>query len=117
MYPSIGVHTQLATLCGRNEATLRQRAIDYGFDRHCSDWHELVNDPAIDLFDNCGPDPAHVEPTIAALQAGKHVICEKPLAVSLTDAQRMRDAARDSGRLAMCMFNYRFFPAVCLARQ
>jgi predicted dehydrogenase len=117
MYPSIGVRAQLATLCGRNETRVRQRAADYGFDRYCSDWHEIVNDPTIDLFDNCGPDPAHVEPTIAALHAGKHVICEKPLAVSLTDARRMRDAARDSGRLAMCMFNYRFFPAVCLARQ
>jgi len=59
----------------------------------------------------------HVEPTIAALHAGKHVICEKPLAVSLSDAQRMRDAARESSRLAMCMFNYRFFPAVGLARH
>ena len=79
MYPSIGVHAQLATLCGRNEATLRQRALVYGFDRHCSDWHELVNDPAIELFDNCGTDPAHVEPTIAAFQAGRetrHSVCE-----------------------------------------
>ncbi len=117
MYPSIGVHTELATICGRNEALVRQRAGEYGFANGCTDWHAIVNDPAIDLFDNCGPDPLHVEPSIAALQAGKHVICEKPLAVSLPDAGRMRDAARDSGRLAMCMFNYRCFPAVCLARQ
>jgi predicted dehydrogenase len=117
MYPSIGVQTQLATICGRSEATVRQRAEEYGFERGCADWREITNDSAIDLFDNCGPDPVHVEPTIAALSAGKHVICEKPLAVSLTDARRMRDAARESRRLAMCMFNYRFFPAVCLARQ
>ncbi len=117
MYPSIGVRTQLATICGRNESLVRQRALDFGFQRSCADWRDIVNDPTIDLFDNCGPDPAHVEPTIAALEAGKHVICEKPLAVSLTDARRMRDAARDGGRLAMCMFNYRFFPAVCWARQ
>ncbi|MHB8864821.1 MAG: Gfo/Idh/MocA family protein [Pirellulaceae bacterium] len=117
MYPSMGVRTQLVSMCGRNETLVRRRALEYGFERSCTDWHEIVNDPTIDLFDNCGPDPAHVEPTIAALQAGKHVICEKPLSVSLTDARRMRDAARESGRLAMCMFNYRFFPAVSLARQ
>jgi predicted dehydrogenase len=117
MYPSLNVRLQLATICGRNETVVRQRAIEFGFERHCTDWHAMADDPTIDLFDNCGPDPAHVEPTLAALQAGKHVICEKPLAVSLTDARRLRDAARDSGRLAMCMFNYRFFPAVCWARQ
>jgi predicted dehydrogenase len=117
MYPSIGVRTQLATICGRHEATVRQRAEEFGFTRSGTDWRDVVTDPTIDLFDNCGPDPVHVEPTLAALGAGKHVICEKPLAVSLADARRMRDAARQSGRLAMCMFNYRFFPAVCLARQ
>jgi predicted dehydrogenase len=117
MYPSIGVRTRLATICGRSESTVDERAREYGFEQSCTDWHKIVNDPAINLFDNCGPDPVHVEPTIAALDTGKHVICEKPLAVSLADARRMRDAARNSGRLAMCMFNYRFFPAVCLARQ
>ncbi len=117
MYPSLGVRTELARICGRHERAVHQRAGEFGFANSCTDWREIVNDSAIDLFDNCGPDPAHVEPTIAALQAGKHVICEKPLAVSLADARRMRDAARASGRLAMCMFNYRCFPAVCLARQ
>ncbi len=117
MYPSLGVHTQLATLCGRTESVVRQRADEYGFAASCTDWHEVVSDPSIEVFDNCGPDPMHVEPTIAALQAGKHVICEKPLAVSLADARRLRDAACSSGRLAMCMFNYRCFPAVCWARQ
>ena len=117
MYPRLSVHPQLAALCGRNAAQVQQRADGYGFERTCSDWHELIADPTIELFDNCGPDPVHVEPTIAALQAGKLVICEKPLAVSLSDARRMREAAERSGRLAMCMFNYRFFPAVCLARQ
>ena len=117
MYPRLDVHSQLVTLCGRNASRVRERAHEFGFERSCSDWRELTTDPTIDLFDNCGPDPIHVEPTIAALQAGKHVICEKPLAVSLTDAQRLREAAEQSSRLAMCMFNYRFFPAVCLARQ
>jgi predicted dehydrogenase len=117
MYPSLRGRTQLSALCGRNEALVRQRAQEYGFARSCTDWRDVVDDAAIELVDNCGPDPLHVEPTIAALNAGKHVICEKPLAVSLTDARRMRDAAAGSGQLAMCMYNYRFFPAVCLARQ
>ena len=68
MYPSIGVQTELAALCGRSEDIVRQRAGEYGFASWCTDWREMVNDPAIDLFDNCGPDPIHVEPTIAALQ-------------------------------------------------
>ena len=89
MYPRLSVHPRLAALCGRNAAQVQQRADGYGFERTCSDWHELIADPTIELFDNCGPDPVHVEPTIAALQAGKHVICEKPLAVSLSDARRM----------------------------
>lgn len=117
MYPSIGVRIELAALCGRNSSAVRKRGQELGFARTCTDWQEVVNDPTIDLVHNCGPDPVHVEPSVAALQAGKHVICEKPLAVSLADARRMRDAAEASGRLAMCMFNYRFFPAVCLARQ
>jgi len=117
MYPSLGVRIELAAICGRNSSAVRKRGEELGFARTCSDWQEVVSDPSIDLVHNCGPDPVHVEPSVAALQAGKHVICEKPLAVSLADARRMRDAAEVSGRLAMCMFNYRFFPAVCLARQ
>ena len=67
-------------------------------------------DPEIDVVDNCGPDPVHPEPCIAALQNGKHVICEKPMAISVADARRMRDAAAAARGKAMCTFNYRFLP-------
>jgi predicted dehydrogenase len=76
-----------------------------------------VQDDRIDIFDNCAPDPLHPEPCIAALENGKHVICEKPLAVSVNDARRMKDAAKKASGKAMCVFNYRFFPAVQLARE
>ena len=96
---------------------MEREAARYGFDRYCCDWNELVADPAIEVFDNCGPDPVHVEPTIAALQHGKHVICEKPMAVSVADARRMRDAAAAASGKAVCTFNYRFMPAVRLAKD
>ena len=62
-------------------------------------------------------DPAHPEPCIAALKAGKHVICEKPMAVSADDARRMRDAAAGAKGTSMCTFNYRFMPAVGMAKK
>ena len=74
-------------------------------------------DDRIEVLDNCGPDPAHPEPCIAALHRGKHVICEKPMAISVADARRMRDAAAAAAGKAMCTFNYRFVPAVRLAKD
>ncbi len=94
-----------------------REAARYGFERFCTDWHELVADEQIDVLDNCGPDPAHPEPCIAALRGGKHVICEKPMAISVEDARRMRDAAAAASGKAMCTFNYRFLPAVRLAKD
>jgi predicted dehydrogenase len=117
IYPNDGVRPRLHTLCGRDEAKARAAAQALGYEQFCTDWKDLVADPEIDIFDNCGPDPAHVEPTIAALAAGKHVICEKPLAVAVADARRMRDAAAAARGKAMCVFNYRFLPAVQLAKK
>jgi predicted dehydrogenase len=117
IYPTANVMPRLSLLCDKDEKKLEREAIRYGFDRCCTDWNEAAADPEIDVFDNCGPDPAHVEPSIAALQNGKHVICEKPLAVSAADARRMRDAAAAATGKAVCTFNYRFMPAVRLAKD
>jgi len=85
--------------------------------RSCTDWNELINDDRIEVFDNCGPDNFHPEACIAALRNGKNVICEKPMALSIDDARRMRDAASSASGKAMCVFNYRFVPAVRFAKD
>ena len=117
IYPASNVMPRLALLCDKDEKKVEREAVRYGFERYTTDWNEAVADPEIDVFDNCGPDPVHVEPTIAAVKNGKHVICEKPMAVSPADARRMRDAAAASTRKSVCTFNYRFMPAVRLAKD
>jgi predicted dehydrogenase len=117
IYADARVHPYLMTLCGRNAELVEREAARYGYDQYCTDWREMAADPNIDLFDNCGPDPLHPDPCIAALQNGKHVICEKPMAVNLDDARRMRDAAAAATGKSMCTFNYRFMPAVRLAKD
>jgi predicted dehydrogenase len=116
-YPSAGFTTRLAVLCDQRADVAEREAARYGYDAYCSDWKELVADGRIDLFDNCGPDPVHVEPSIAALAAGKHVVCEKPMAIRVEDARRMRDAAAAARGKSMCTFNYRFMPAVRMAKD
>jgi predicted dehydrogenase len=117
IYSAAGFVPRLAVLCDQKAEIVEREAARYGFERYCTDWRELVADEQIDVFDNCGPDPAHPDPCIAALGHGKHVICEKPMAVRVEDARRMRDAAAAARGKAMCTFNYRFMPAVRLAKD
>ena len=117
IYPDASLMPRLLVLCDQNEDIVEQQAARYGYEEYCTDWNEIVQDDRIDVFDNCGPDPAHPEPCVAALENGKHVICEKPMAVSVDDARRMRDAAAAASGMAMCTFNYRFMPAVRLAKD
>src|SRR5204862_393480 len=70
---------RLVTIAGRDEAAVSEAARRYGFERYATDWRELVGDGEVELFDNGGPNNLHAEPTIAAAEAGKHVVCEKPL--------------------------------------
>ncbi|WP_244557232.1 Gfo/Idh/MocA family protein [Agrobacterium tumefaciens] len=108
---------RLVSIYGRNAEQLELARDRLGWEKAVTDWQEIIDDPAITLVDNAGPNALHVEPTIAAMQAGKHVYCEKPLGPSAEDAFRMWDVARRTGVKHMCAFNYRFFPALQLARQ
>ena len=108
---------RLELIAGRNEAALREAATRYGYERWTTDWHDLVADPAIGLFDNGGPNALHAEPTILAAQAGKHVICEKPLGRDAEESHRIWREVAATGAKHMCGFNYRFVPAVRLARE
>ena len=89
----------------------------FGFERGCAGWEEIVSAPDVDVVDNVTPDPLHVEPSIAAARSGKHIFCEKPLAVTAADAKRMLDAVNEAGVKSGCGFTYRFFPAVRLAHD
>lgn len=102
---------------GRDGEAARQAAATYGFAGHASDWREIVADPAVQLFDNSAWHDAHEEPCVAAAQAGKHVLCEKPLALDSAAARRMLTAAEQAGVQHAVAFNYRFAPAVRRARE
>jgi predicted dehydrogenase len=106
---------ELVAIAGRTETSVREAATRYGFAEYTTDWHDLVEDARIGVFDNVGPDAAHVAPTLAAIEHGKHVVCEKPLASSAGEARRLYDAAEAAGVKHLTCFNYRFFPAVRLA--
>jgi predicted dehydrogenase len=108
---------RLESIAGRDEAAVQEAARRYGYERWTTDWREIVSDPAVGLFDNGGPNSLHAEPTIAAARAGKHVVCEKPLGRDADESFRIwRDVAA-TGVKHMCAFNYRFVPAVRLARE
>jgi len=89
----------------------------FGFDEASSDWRSTINRPDIDIVDICTPNNAHAEIAIEALKAGKHVICEKPLASTLKESVAMVEAARASNCTTMVAFNYRRTPAVALAKK
>lgn len=108
---------RLVAIAGRTEERVAEAARRFGYEGYYTSWEELVDDPRIDLFDNCSSHHMHAEPSIAALKNGKHVVCEKPMALTAEDAYRMLRAARASGRRHMCGFNYRFVPAIRLARD
>ncbi|ELZ83140.1 oxidoreductase [Haloferax elongans ATCC BAA-1513] len=107
-----------SVIIGRDEEALADAAERFGFESTATDWRDVVDD--VDVFYNLGPNHLHAEPSIAALEAGAHVFCEKPLAPTLDEAEAMRDAARDAARdadgVAGCAFNYRFVPAIQYAK-
>jgi predicted dehydrogenase len=111
MYPPPAI-PKLAAICGRNEAATRAAALRFGYDRYYTDWREMLADDNVQLFDNGGPNDAHAEPCIAAAQAGKHILCEKPLARTAEEAKTMLDAVQKAGVKHMVAFNYRFVPAI-----
>lgn len=95
----------------------KDAASRFGFEKSTSNWRSIVDDPEIDLVDIATPNNLHAEIAIAALEAGKHVICEKPLARTLEEAAKMYEASRATDRVHMVAFNYRRTPAVALAKR
>jgi len=111
---------ELAAAAGRDARETAAFATRWGWNRATTDWMSLLEDEAIDLVDVATPNNLHAEMSIAALEAGKHVACEKPLAATLDQARAMRDAAKKAakrGRRTYVWFNYRRCPAIAFARQ
>jgi predicted dehydrogenase len=104
-------------ICGRDEAGVRQAAGQFGWEEYTTDWRQLVQRDDSDLIDINAPSDAHKAIAIAAAEAGKHIFCEKPLALTLSDAREMLAAAEQAGVKHMVGFNYRFAPAVQLAKK
>ena len=110
----------LHTLSGRTAGAVEAAAERFGFASHTTRWQDVVEDPAIDVVDICTPGDTHYEIAIAALAAGKHVLCEKPLANSVEQSEEMTAAAaaaRAQGARSLCGFSYRRTPALAYARQ
>lgn len=105
------------TVCARNQQELEAFADRWGWQNSSTDWRGTVGNPEIDLVDVVTPNNAHAELSIAALEAGKHVACEKPLANTLDYARQMADAAEKAPGKSFVWYNYRRCPAVALAHQ
>jgi predicted dehydrogenase len=108
---------RLVAIAGRNEEAVAEAARRYGFERWTTQWQEVVADPEIGLFDNLGPNDVHAPATIAAAEAGKHVVCEKPLGRDADESYEIWSRVAATGVKHLCAFNYRFVPAVRLARE
>jgi len=116
MYPPPAI-PRLVAICGRKKDAVAAAASRYGYESYYTDWHEMLQDDRVQLFDNGGPNHQHAGPTIAAALAGKHVFCEKPLARTAEEAKEILDAANKAGVKHMVAFNYRFVPALQQARE
>ncbi len=113
----VPLRPELISISGRNREAVEDARALYGWAEAVTDWREQVADERVGIFDNGGPNAVHAEPTIAAVRAGKHVLCEKPLGLTVEEAYEMWAEAERAGVHHMCGFNYRFVPAVRLARE
>lgn len=115
-FPS-DVKVNLKALCGRDAVWVRKAADQLGFEQVETDWEALVTRPDIDVIDITAPSNVHREIAIAAARNGKHIFCEKPLALTVGDAREILSAAEVAGVKHQVGFNYRFAPAILLAKQ
>lgn len=110
-------HVELHTICGRDSAAVQCARSQLGWQNSSTDWRELIDNPLIDIIDITTPNESHCEIAVAAAQNGKHVLCEKPLALTVKQAQAMLTAAQKSKIVHMVCHNYRRIPAIALAKK
>lgn len=111
------IKPEMKAICGRDPEGVEQAREQFGWESSETDWRELVGRDDIDLVDINAPSDAHKEIALAAAAAGKHLFCEKPLALTLEDSREMLAVAEKAGVKHMVGFNYRFSPAVKLAKK
>lgn len=116
IYPPPAI-PKLIAVAGRNEEAVREAAQRYGYDSYYTDWKKMLKDDRVQLFDNGAPNNVHLEPCLAAARAGKHILCEKPLARNAKEAAKMLEAVTKAGIKHAVAFNYRFVPAIRQMRQ
>lgn len=112
---SLPYRLELKVVCGRNRPSLETMAARWGWESGETDWRSIVSRKDIDIVDVATPNALHAEPAIAAAESGKIVLCEKPLATNVEEAQRMAEAAKKIPNLVW--FNYRRVPAITYAKQ
>lgn len=108
---------QIAAVATTRESTARAAAHEIGCDHYSADYHDLLARADIDAIDICTPNNSHHEIALAAAAAGKHIYCEKPLAMNENEAVEMAEAVHAANLKAQLTFNFRFFPALTRARQ
>lgn len=112
--PAIPVRKMIADV---NEALAQEAAVRFGYESYTGDWRKLIEDKSIDIVDIATPNHLHPEMAAAAAQAGKHILCEKPLARTGAEAKAMYEAVKQANIVHMVAFNYRRTPAVPLAKK
>jgi predicted dehydrogenase len=108
---------ELHTICGRTSAKVQAARAQLGWQFAATDWQEVVDSPLIDVVDIATPNDSHAEIALAAARAGKHVLCEKPLAVTVKQAEAMLAAVQKAKVVHMVCHNYRRVPAIAQARK
>jgi predicted dehydrogenase len=116
-FPDLENKPVLAAVCGRNEERVKAFAEQWGYESYETDWKALVARDDIDAIDICTPNNMHAPIAIAAAEAGKMVLCEKPLARTVEESQPMVDAIEKAGVKNTVWYNYRRVPSVTLAKQ
>ncbi|MFV0337410.1 MAG: Gfo/Idh/MocA family protein [Chthoniobacterales bacterium] len=108
---------ELHTICGRSQKNVSQAATQLGWANASTDWKAVVENPEIDIIDICTPNDSHCEIAVAAARAGKAVLCEKPLALTVEQGKKMVDAAKQARVVNMVCHNYRRIPAIAFAKK
>lgn len=117
LFPELGYKAELEILADASPELAKQGAERLGYSRWTSEWRDAVTDPAVDIVDIVTPNWLHFEVAMAAIEAGKHVYCEKPLAITASEAKQMWEAAEKAGVKTIVGFSYLGNPGIQFAKQ
>ena len=116
-YENLPFKINLKTLCASSEKSAREGADRLGYENFTDNFYDIVNDDSIDIVDICTPNFLHAEEVFAAMKAKKHIYCDKPLTVLLSDAEKIADMEKNYEKCTQITFQNRFYPATMLAKK